>query len=178
MDRAHLDPAADQLAELFDVVGDPASDAAQRERRTDDGREANVIDCGEGLVQRAAVVAARDVTADLAHRVAKEKPILGELDRLDRGADQLDAVFLEGAVLPKRDRQVQCRLTANGGQEGVRPLALDDLGEHFGSERLYIRPVGDLRVGHDRRRIAVDEHDLEALSLECLAGLSAGVVEF
>ena len=81
---------------------------------------------------------ARDVTADLAHRVAKEKPILGELDRLNRGADQVaQAVFVEGAVLPQRDRQVQCRLTANGGQEGVRSLALDDLGEHFGSKWLY-----------------------------------------
>ena len=32
-------------------------------------------------------------------------------------------------------------------------------------------------VGHDRRRVAVDEHDLVALLEEDLAGLRAGVVE-
>ena len=37
--------------------------------------------------------------------------------------------------------------------------------------------IGHLRVGHDRRRVAVDEDDLVALFAQRLAGLRAGVVE-
>jgi large subunit ribosomal protein L20 len=37
--------------------------------------------------------------------------------------------------------------------------------------------VGELRVGHDRRRVRVDEHDLVALLAERLGALRAGVVE-
>ena len=38
--RAQLEAALGELAELFDVVGDAAADAAQRERRADDERKA------------------------------------------------------------------------------------------------------------------------------------------
>ena len=44
-------------------------------------------------------------------------------------------------------------------------------------QRLDVGAVGQLRVGHDRRRIAVDEDDLEPLGAQRLAGLRAGVVE-
>ena len=40
VDRAELEAALGELAELFDVVGDAAADAAERERRPDDQREA------------------------------------------------------------------------------------------------------------------------------------------
>ncbi len=82
MDRAHVDATADQLAELFDVVGDAAADAAHRERRTDDRREADLFNRRQRIVQRAAVDAVRHVGADLAHRVAEQQPVLGEFDRV------------------------------------------------------------------------------------------------
>ena len=63
------------------------------------------------------------------------------------------------------------------GSSASGPLARDDLLEHFDRERLDVGAVGQLRVGHDRRRIAVDEHDLEALGAQRLAGLRARVVE-
>jgi hypothetical protein len=37
--------------------------------------------------------------------------------------------------------------------------------------------VGHLQVGHDRRRVAVDEDHLEAFSAQRLAGLRARVIE-
>ena len=117
------------------------------------------------------------VGADLLHRVAEQQPILGDLDRLDLRADQLDAVLLERAVLAERDREVQRRLPADGRQQRVGPLLLDDLGQDLGRQRLDVGAVGDLRVGHDRRRVAVDEHDLETFGAERLARLRAGVVE-
>ena len=70
--------------------------------------------------------ALRDVEADLPHRVLEQLPILGHLDRVDRRADQLDAVLLEHAGLRELDRQVQRGLAADGRQQRVRALALDD----------------------------------------------------
>ncbi len=37
--------------------------------------------------------------------------------------------------------------------------------------------MGQLRVGHNRRRIAVDQDDFEAFFFEHLAGLCAGIIE-
>ena len=47
----------------------------------------------------------------------------------------------------------------------------------FRRDRLDVGPVGDLGVGHDRRRIRVDQHDPVALLLERPHRLGARVVE-
>ena len=75
------------------------------------------------------------------------------------------------------DREVQRGLAADGRQHRVGLLADDDRFEHLDGQRLDVGPVGNLRVGHDRRRVAVDQDDFEPLGLERLAGLRAGVVE-
>ncbi len=46
-----------------------------------------------------------------------------------------------------------------------------------GGDRLDVRGVGEVRVGHDRGRVGVDEDDADALLAEHPAGLGAGVVE-
>ena len=63
------------------------------------------------------------------------------------------------------------------GSSASRPLLLDDLGDDLRRDRLDIGGVGQIRVGHDRRRIGVDQDDPVALLLERLAGLGAGIVE-
>ena len=175
--RAEVEPAARQLAELLDVVGDAAADAAHRERRPDDRREADLVDQRQRLFQRLRDAALRHLDADLRHRVAEEQAVFGHLDRLDRGADQLDAVFLEHAALGERHRQVERGLAADGRQHRVGTLLLDDRLDHLGRERLDVGAVGHLGVGHDRRRVAVHQHDLEPLGAQRLARLRARVVE-
>ena len=93
------------------------------------------------------------------------------------GADQLDLVALQGAVLVQGDRGVQRGLPAEGGQQGVRPLLGDHHLDELRGDRLDVGGVGELRVGHDRRRVGVDQDDPEPLGLEHPAGLGAGVVE-
>jgi hypothetical protein len=44
-------------------------------------------------------------------------------------------------------------------------------------ERLDVGRVGELGIGHDRRRVRVHEHDAEALFAQHAARLGAGVVE-
>ena len=155
----------------------PRADAAERERRPDDARKAELLDRGQRLLNRADVAAVGDVGANRPHRVAEQQPVFGDLDGLDRGANQLDAVLLERAVLAERNRQVERGLAAHRRQHRVRLLALDDRRQDFGRQRLDVRAIRELRVRHDRRRVAVDQHDLEPLVAQRLARLRAGIVE-
>ena len=137
-----------------------------------------LVDRGDRLLHRPARRRLSGTSAPISlHRVAEQQAILGDLDRLDRRADQLDAVLLERAVLAERHREVERGLAADGRQHRVGTLLLDDLREHFRRQRLDVGAIGDLRVGHDRRRVAVDEDDLEPLGAQRLARLGAGVVE-
>ena len=54
---------------------------------------------------------------------------------------------------------------------------LDDLGDDLRRDRLDVGRIRQLRIGHDRRRIGIDEDDPIALGLQSLAGLGARIVE-
>ena len=75
------------------------------------------------------------------------------------------------------DREVQRGLPAERRQDRVGSLALDDGGDHVDVERLDVGPVGEVRVGHDRRRVRVGEDDAVALAAQDAARLRARVVE-
>ena len=137
-----------------------------------DGRmmdgKSGALDDRQRLGQRLGDAALRHVDADLLHRVAEQQAILGDLDRGNRRADQLDLVLLEDAQLVELHREVERRLAADRRQNRVGPLLLDDLLERLGRQRLDVGAVGQLRVGHDRRRVAVDEDDFEAFAAQRL----------
>ena len=125
---------------------------------------------------------ARRGEADAGHRLAEQLAVLGLVDRLGGRADHLDVVALEHAHLPERQRAVERRLAAHGRQQreaagdGVALLG-DDLGDDLRGDRLDIGAIGHVRVGHDRRRIGVDQDDAVALFAQGLARLGAGIVE-
>ena len=111
------------------------------------------------------------------HRRVELLAVLGAADRLVGRADQLDAELVERAVLVQRLGEVERGLAAERRQQRVRALALDHLAHRVGQQRLDVGAGRELRVGHDRRRVRVDEDDLVALLEQHLAGLRAGVVE-
>ena len=176
--RRGVDAALDDLDELGLVVGDAAAGAAERERRPDDRRQADVVERFERLHQRLDLVRARRLQPDLPHRVAEQLAVLGLVDGLRGRADHLDVEFVEHAHLLERQRAVERGLPAHGGeQRSPAPLLLDDLGDDLRRDRLDIGRVGQIRVGHDGRRIGVDQHDPVALLLEGFAGLRPRIVE-
>ena len=73
--------------------------------------------------------------------------------------------------------QVQAGLAAQGGQDGVGPLHLDDLGHRGDIQRLDIHVVGNVLVRHDGGGVRVDQDHLDALFLQGAAGLGAGIVK-
>ena len=59
----------------------------------------------------------------------------------------------------------------------LEPLEAQHVGDGLHVERLEIRAVGEAGVGHDRRRIRVDDHRPVTLLAEHLERLAARVVE-
>ena len=176
-DRRGVEAGRDHPLEFLPVVGDPAAGAAERVARPDDRREADLGQGIGGLGQAPHDHGARHLQADAAHRLAEQLAILGLGDRFARGADQLDAVALEGAVLGQGVGDVERGLAAHGRQTGVRALARDHLGQDLRRDRLDIGRVRQLRIGHDGRRVGVDQDDAVAFRLERLDRLGAGVIE-
>ena len=126
--------------------------------------------------------AERHLQADRDHQVLEDLTVLAAEDRVAVRADHLHAVFFQDALIEAGHAGVQPGLSAERGQQRVdgraaRCFAPQDLLDRFDRDRLHVRCVGELRVGHDRRGIAVDQHDAEALLLQRAAGLDAAVVE-
>ena len=166
------------------VVRNAAARAAQRERRTDHDRIAAAAglrgDIGlhlQRFFHRMRDARLGRTEADLRHRVLELLAVFGLVDRFRRRADQLDLVLLQHAVMEQIERAIERGLAAHRRQDRVRALLRDDALDHFPRDRLDVGDVGRVRVGHDRRRIAVDENDLVAFLTQRLARLRARIIE-
>ena len=161
------------LAELCGRPRDPAAASSERERRPHDRRNRTSVE----PVERGHDDAQGDGQAGGLHRGAEERTVLGGADGVEIGADQLDSVLREHAVLRQFDGEVQRGLAAERGEERIGRLPRDDLRERHGVQRLQVGRVGPLGVGHDRGRVRVHEHDPVPLAAERPARLHARVVE-
>ena len=163
--------------ELLVGVSDAAAGAAEGKARTQHAGIAHALGDGLGVGHAVGIARVRDLQANLGHGLVKELAVLAALDSGQVAANHLDAVLVERAVLCQLDGGVQTSLAAQRGQQRVRALFLDYALDKLGGDGLDIGAVGKTRVGHDGRRVGVDQDDLKAILLEHLAGLGAGVVE-
>ena len=177
MGRRKFKALAHDGDELFVSMCDAATGAAEGKARTQHAGISHALGDGLGVSHAVGIARARDLQADLGHGLVKELAVLAALDGGQVAADHLDAVLVERAVLCQFDGGVQTGLAAQRGQQRVRALFLDYALDKLGSDGLDIGAVGQARVGHDGRRVGVDQDDLKAILLEHLAGLGAGVVE-
>ena len=128
VDRARGEPLGDDLAELGLGPGGAPSLAAHREGRADDRRQRQ-RPVGEGRLgvgDRLGDQRPRHPQARPLHRLPEGVAVLGPVDRLVVGADQLDAEALQRPVVVQRLREVQRGLPAERRQQRVGALALDD----------------------------------------------------
>jgi hypothetical protein len=175
--RRGLQPRADDVEIFLPIVGDPAARPAQREARPDDDRKPDRVEHAKRFLDRVDDGGLGALQPDPVHRIAELLPVLGLLDRLGVGPDQLDAQPVQRAVLEQGQSRVQSRLPAHGRKQRVRLLRFDDLRHNLWRDRLDIGRVAQLRIGHDRRRIGVDHDDAVPLLLQRLDRLGAAIVE-
>ena len=113
--------------------------------------------------------------AELPQQLGEALAILGEVDRIRRGAENPDARLLQ------RQRQLQRRLPAvlhdDRDVAAALPLARDDREHVLEGQRLEIQAIDGVVVGGNGLRVAVDHHRLEALLAEREGGVAAAVVE-
>ena len=172
-DRRLPQPALDVVLEHRAVVGESAAVPAERERGPHDRRDRDAVE----LRQRGHDPRRRNEEPARADGVAEELAVLGAPDDVDLRADQLDTELVEHPGVRERDREVERRLSAERRQQRVGALALEHRGDALEVERLDVRAVGEAGVGHDRRRVRVDDDRAEALLAEHLERLAARVVE-
>ncbi len=87
------------------------------------------------------------------HGRPEEVAVLGLLDGIELGPDELYAVALQDAGLREFHGHVEGRLPAHGWQQRFGPFPfynhLDDVGRNW----LDVSGIGHLGVGHDRSRV-------------------------
>ena len=165
------------------VRDDAPAGATQREGRPHDGRQADVLQgacrgrCPGHLVGALDDGRRGIGLADAIEQVAEPFAVLGHLDRLDGRPQQTRPGALQDAGPCHLHGQVEAGLTAQAGQQALRPLPFQDALHGGDRERLEVDDVGDAGVGHDRGRVGVEEDGAHALLAQGPAGLRAGVVE-
>ena len=176
--RAGGEPGAGDPPQVGLVVGHAGAGAAHGERRPDDHRVAELLRRRQAVLERVA----DDDCGRPRHR-APRRSRLNDSRFSPRSIASMEApisstpYFSSTPVSSQRHRRVQRGLAAEGGEQRVGALLLDDLLDELRGDRLDVGRVGELRVGHDRGRVGVDQDDPEALGLQHPAGLGAGVVE-
>ena len=91
--------------------------------------------------------------------------------------EPITAEYVEKVIAKERPDALLATLGGQTALNVARAVARSGALERFGVERLDVGRVGELRVGHDRRRVRVGEDHPVALLAQHAAGLGAGVVE-
>ena len=179
IDGAGFQAAVAQRPKFLWVVGNPATRTAQGEGRPNDARVAADLMANRfGLLHGGGDPRWTHRHTDAFHGPLEQVAVFGLLNGRQVGADQFNAVALQGAVLGQAHGQVQGGLSAHGGQQGVRLFDFNDAPDHIGGQRLDVGPIRHVWIGHDRSRVGIHQHHLKAISPQGFAGLGAGIIKF
>ena len=176
--RAGFKTAFANRQKLLLVVGNPAARPAERKGRANDHGETDRRLDFLRLGHRVGNAGTRRLQADICHRRLEFLAILGFFDGIGAGADHFDAIFFQHAVAGQIQGAIERRLPAHRRQQCIGALLFDDFFQNLPGNRLDVGRIGHFRVGHDRRRVGINEDDAIALLAQRLARLHARVVEF
>ena len=176
-DGADLEAVRDPLPSFREAEGEPATPTAEREGRADHDGLTKPLEEGHALLDRLDDRRLRHRLANACDQVAEAAAILRGTDRRQRRAQDADAIPIQDAGVIERDRQVQAGLPSKRRQQAVRSMARDDPLEVLDGQRTDDHRPGDVRIGHHRRGIRVDQDRLDALRPQRQAGLHARIVE-
>ena len=177
-DRGRVEPRLRDECELLCAVGHAAARTAECERRADDDGVADAVRHLQRLGHGVRNAGGDGRLADGGHGLLEELAVLGLVDGFGVRADEADVVLLQKALLVELHRERQARLAAEPGEETVGLFLFNNALDGGQRERLEINFVRERLVGHDRRGVGVDEHDVHARVVQHAARLRAGIVEF
>ena len=178
MDRGEGQGVFHQRGALEFIVGKAAAGAAQGEGGAQHHGIADVRRGGQALFQGVGDPGGEDGLSQVLAELFEQVPVLGLPDAGGGGAQQLHAAFLQDPLPVQVHGQIQARLAADAGDDGVRPLMADDPGQIFQSRRLHVDLIRHGGIRHNGGRVGIAQDHLIAFLLQGHAGLGSGVVEF
>ena len=175
--RAVRQRLLDACAQLRLIDAAARAQAAERVGNARHHRIADARSDGERLLQRCGGGAARHLDADLGEPRGEEGSVLRVLDGGNGRAEHRDAEFLQHTLLREGEPAVERRLPAEAKRDRVGALALDHLGDEVRRHREEIDALGKRGGGLHRGDVGIHEHRADALLLQRLHRLAAGIVE-
>ena len=166
------------------IRGETRTKTTKSEGSTDeDGVADLVLGNIHGLIHGGGGVGLGNSLVDLSKLLAEDFTILGGLNDIDLRAEDLNTLLLQLAGLPELNTDVQSGLSTHGNNDTVGTLFADDVHNNVGLNGEEVDLVSThgvvllLLTGLDGGNVGVDQNDLDALLLEGLDALTAGVVE-
>ena len=141
------------LPQLLLIVHDAAAGPAHGIGGADDHGIAQLRGDGEGLIHRVGRSALCHLDSQLVHGLLEGNPVLAPVDGIHLDADNLYVVFVQDAGGVELLAKVQAGLAAQVGQEGIRALLGDNLGQTVHIQGFNVGGVGCGRVCHDGGRV-------------------------
>ena len=138
---------------------------------------ANLLRGLQRVAHRLHGVALGRLHGDFVQLLDEEVTVFGVHDSLHGGAQHTHAVLLQDALLIQLRAAVQGRLSAEGQQDAVGTLLLDDALHEVRGDGEEIHLVGNAFRGLDGGDVGIDQHRRNAFFAQSLQRLRAGVVE-
>ena len=170
--------AADFLYKLFAVVSHAATCSPEGIAGANNDRQSDVLHCRIGFLHVVYDSTAGTVEPDFGHRFFKLVTAFCFGDDRFFGTDEFHAQLVKDAATGKIHRSVQAGLTAERRQQGIGFFDLDDFLNILPGDRFDISPMCCFRIGHNRSRIGVYQHDFITIFPQCLTGLGSRIVKF
>ncbi len=177
VNHAEFEAAGARVAQLVLIPHDPAARPAEGVGRTHDHGIADGAGERAGFFQRIHDRARRNRLADGLHGIFEALAVFGLFDSLQRRAEQLNAKLIQDAGAGKLRRQIQSGLASQRADKPLRTLLLDHVRGKLQRQRLDINPLRHIEIRHDRRRVGVDQHNLNPLLPQRLTRLRPGIIK-
>ena len=149
-----------QFDEGFLVRTDARPKSSEGISRADHDGEANLMCSFQGIVHVLNGVAHGNLQIHLGQLLDEEVAVFCIHDSFHAGAQHLHVIFLKDALLIELRAAVQRRLAAEGQQDAVRTLLLDDFGYKMWGDRLEVHGIGNAFRCLYRCNVGVDEYTL------------------
>ena len=130
-----------------------------------------MVSHAHSLVERGGIACRRIRDAQAIEQVGEPVAILRKVDGVGSRPHDRHARLFE------RARQLQRSLPAEGGNDAIGTLRIDDVHDVLVRERLEIQPVGRVVVGRDRLGVAIHHDGLVSGFRKRITRMHAAVVE-
>ena len=177
MDGGEAEGVGSHFQQFFFVVGKAAAGTAQCKGGAQHHGIADLLGCCLGLGDGIGDLGGDHRLADLLTQLLEQLTILSSLNAAAGGAQQFHAALLQHAFFLQLHHEVQTRLTANAGDDGIGALVAQDAGHILQRQRFHIHLVRNGGVGHNGGGVGVHQHHLVALLLQRQTRLRTCVVK-